>query len=493
MYNRQIWSPRPEQGNRLALITADISMLGILVTLLANALAAQPIYSVKLYGAVGNGSTNDTSAVQAAINAAHAAGGGTVYFPSSTGCYMVTSLTFYSNLSYTGQNGSVCVGSLSNSVSMVQTPSNSAFANARISYLIFQGIGTGSSGPECVSLTAPTNVVIDHVTATKCAGDGFYITGYGTNHAIPGDGFLMTNSTASHTGRNGMSIITGKNITVRNSVFEYNSTGAPYDGVDIEPNNASQVVENITFEDCSFLNNGKVGSSASGHQGFNVWETYANLPNLNLRLIDCTFSGNLRDGLYAAGSGYTLNGIYLIGGSMVNNQALNGYRGGADIWNATNVVVSNMSITAATSNGQAVFLCGVNGATVANSTLSAGGTDLNTCRSTAVHVYTSTRLVQGTHSGSYVTLNGTAPAMSSTSPPAGTHGVAYIHVLPATGDPTITWTALPATGNGLPPGITLSPTGVLSGTPAASGAYTFTAQATNSITFAEETFTLTVN
>jgi hypothetical protein len=263
--------------------------------------------------------------------------------------------------------------------------------------------------------------------------------------------------------------------------------------VDIEPNNASQVVENITFENCSFLNNGKVGSNASGHQGFNVWESYANLSNLNLRLIDCTFSGNLRDGLYAAGSGYTLNGIYLIGGSMVNNQALNGYRGGVDIWNATNVVVSNMSITAATSNGQAVFLCGVNGAAVANSTLSAGGTDLNASRSTAVLVYTSTRLVQGTHSGSYVTLNGAAPAISPTSPPAGTHGVAYMYVLPATGDPSISWATLPATGNGLPPGVTLSRAGVLSGKPTASGAYTFTTQATNGITFDEETFSLTIN
>lgn len=39
------------------------------------------IYNVKSYGAVGNGSTDDSSAVQNAINAAGAAGGGTVYFP----------------------------------------------------------------------------------------------------------------------------------------------------------------------------------------------------------------------------------------------------------------------------------------------------------------------------------------------------------------------------------------------------------------------------
>src|SRR5258707_13004145 len=36
------------------------------------------------YGAVGNGVADDTAAVQAALNAAKAAGGGTVFFPEGT-------------------------------------------------------------------------------------------------------------------------------------------------------------------------------------------------------------------------------------------------------------------------------------------------------------------------------------------------------------------------------------------------------------------------
>lgn len=47
------------------------------------------VFNVKDYGAIGNGSTIDTSAVQAAINAAMSAGGGTVYFPS--GNYLINS------------------------------------------------------------------------------------------------------------------------------------------------------------------------------------------------------------------------------------------------------------------------------------------------------------------------------------------------------------------------------------------------------------------
>jgi len=42
------------------------------------------VFNVRAYGAKGDGTTNDTAAVQAAINAANTAGGGTVYFPAGT-------------------------------------------------------------------------------------------------------------------------------------------------------------------------------------------------------------------------------------------------------------------------------------------------------------------------------------------------------------------------------------------------------------------------
>ena len=59
------------------------------------------VYNVKDYGAVGNGSTDDTAEIQAAINAAQAVGGGTVFFPP--GRYLVSnSLLFYSNIRLLG-------------------------------------------------------------------------------------------------------------------------------------------------------------------------------------------------------------------------------------------------------------------------------------------------------------------------------------------------------------------------------------------------------
>ena len=87
-------------------------------TLLAIAAAStRDIYNAKLYGAVGNGVTDDTSAIQSALNAAFAAGGGCVYLPSGT--YMVTNkLLLQTGCRFTGDGyssqiiGNVTVGYL---------------------------------------------------------------------------------------------------------------------------------------------------------------------------------------------------------------------------------------------------------------------------------------------------------------------------------------------------------------------------------------------
>lgn len=58
--------------------------------------ADTPLFDVTEYGAIGNGTADDTTAIQSALNACHSAGGGTVFFP--TGTYKLTNqLICYSN------------------------------------------------------------------------------------------------------------------------------------------------------------------------------------------------------------------------------------------------------------------------------------------------------------------------------------------------------------------------------------------------------------
>lgn len=76
------------------------------VTIAASATSAVSVVSVKdaPYNAVGNGSTNDTAAIQACINAVASAGGGKVYLPK--GIYRTGKLTIPSNIWLVGEGRS---------------------------------------------------------------------------------------------------------------------------------------------------------------------------------------------------------------------------------------------------------------------------------------------------------------------------------------------------------------------------------------------------
>jgi hypothetical protein len=457
-----------------------ILLLVIVLVSMPYPVITQPIFNVKNYGAQGDGFTEDTRAVQAAINAARGSGTATVYFPASAGCYMVSGLTFYSNITYAGESQDVCIKSISGRTALARTPSSSPFSNARIAYLTLDGNANSFTGHDCLDLRGPTNVAIDHVTTTGCGEDGVYVTGWGgdVNPSAQGDGLLITNLNSSNNGRNGLSIIVGKNITVRDSLFENHKVSPPYAGVDVEPNTAAQVVQDITFENCTFREN--------AYNGLTAWEYNADRPHLNLRLIHCTFDGNGRDGAYIAASHHVISGIY-VSGTMVDNGSRQGYRGGLDIWNANNVVVTNLTVAGA---AQALFLWGVTGAMVANSTLSGSPRDMNINRSTDVVVLTSTSLAHEASSGSFSQRSGSAPSITTMYLDDATVGTAYSATLTATGDPEITWTQV--TGN-LPAGLALSSTGLIAGTPSLTGTFTFTLQAINALTYDQRTYTLTVS
>lgn len=81
--------------------------LGAALVLCCAAAAAE--YNVKTYGASGNGATLDTAAIQRAIDAAAAAGGGTVYFPA--GRFLSGTITLKSNVTLHLSPGSVLLGS----------------------------------------------------------------------------------------------------------------------------------------------------------------------------------------------------------------------------------------------------------------------------------------------------------------------------------------------------------------------------------------------
>ncbi len=80
------------QERRPGSVPSVMAVLALMVTGVATA----NVYNVRDYGAVGNGTTLDSPAVNAAIDACHTAGGGTVHFPP--GIYLSGSIRLKNNV-----------------------------------------------------------------------------------------------------------------------------------------------------------------------------------------------------------------------------------------------------------------------------------------------------------------------------------------------------------------------------------------------------------
>src|SRR4051812_1823813 len=91
-----------------------MKLLPAMALLLASSLAAGPstapaIFDVRAHGAIGDGESNSTKAIQSAIDAAAQAGGGTVLVPA--GRYVTGSLVLRSNINLRVDAGAVLLGS----------------------------------------------------------------------------------------------------------------------------------------------------------------------------------------------------------------------------------------------------------------------------------------------------------------------------------------------------------------------------------------------
>jgi len=99
--------------------------------------------------------------------------------------------------------------------------------------------------------------------------------------------------------------------------------------------------------------------------------------------------------------------------------------------------------------------------------------------------------IMGSDTRAYALEIAAAPAITTASIPGATAGAAYSQTITATGTGPITFGL--ANGSALPAGLTLDPTsGVISGTPTASGTFTFVVTATNATGTDSRTYTLTV-
>jgi hypothetical protein len=157
-----------------------------------------------------------------------------------------------------------------------------------------------------------SNVTVENLKVIGAGGDGFTIKGVQTPENV-----TLTDVVAERCARNGISIISGRNVLVKHAVItgtSPNGRGAgahgPWAGIDIEPNGeAGEVLQNIDLEDVQTSQNSGAGLQFTLH---------GMADEVSIKISNFNSSG---DGRKDNGAGLYYGGILFAAGGNGNPRA----------------------------------------------------------------------------------------------------------------------------------------------------------------------------
>ena len=212
--------------------------LDTLEGLTAEALAEVGTYNVRHFGAVADGKSNDAGAINEAITACHAAGGGTVFVPS--GVYATGSIHLKSNVTLAVDAGAVLQFSF---------PDAGLLIGEDLENVKIYGPGTlDGMGNTCIVLKHCKNVEIRNLNVYR-GGDSAVL-------AEGCDGLLIDN-TNIQTDNDGLHFSECHNVTVAASRIDTvrREYGRPIGGGEaIKVDGKALPSESITVQDCFLVN-----------------------------------------------------------------------------------------------------------------------------------------------------------------------------------------------------------------------------------------------
>jgi polygalacturonase len=264
--------------------------------------------SVKSYGAVGNGTHDDTSAFQAAIKSLPSSGG-TVVVPAGT--YLidaVRSVKLRSNMHL----------KLDASAKLIAKPTSSGeysvlFAENLHDIEVSGGQivgerdhhrGTGGEGGHCIRVRGCSRVTIRDIRLSKGWGDGLVVGPkpvWGKNFIYSRD-VAVANIVCNGNRRNGLSITNVIGMDVYDSEFSDTRGTTPQCGIDIEP---SKDIDGSGYNDSVHIENCVMSGNAA--YGINVWKNVRNLSITKCRIEKNHSCGLVTRGLTTAA--FTANTI----------------------------------------------------------------------------------------------------------------------------------------------------------------------------------------
>jgi hypothetical protein len=285
---------------------------------------AAPI-NVADYGATGDGSTDDTAAIQAAFDAVSASGGTVVFEPGKTyminGGYQPIQTIFggvkpKSGTVIQGNNAKLKVitsSAIGYCVLNVIECSGIVINDLNIEGDVGRHIGTTGEFGHGLIIASSDNVVLNNLFITLCWGDAVLFSEYSrVNGNVDVD---VINCEFVDCRRQGVSVIDLTNATFTGCTFRnIGATAAtsPAAGVDLEPDYPLAQASNIDFVGCTFNNNNSHGFIAGS--SVNVVE--------NIRLIGCSFFNNGASAITANSIGTTpkMKNVFEIIGCDIKGQ-----------------------------------------------------------------------------------------------------------------------------------------------------------------------------
>jgi parallel beta-helix repeat protein len=332
------------------------------------------VVNVKDTGAKGDGVTDDTASIQAAVDQV-AGSGATVLVPD--GVYMIDaekSVILKSKMTFHMSTGAT-LRALPNSATNYHVIYISSASEVYVVGGTIEGergAHTGTTGEwgHGLVVSSSQNVAVDTVTSKECWGDGFYVGGASSANVT------FCNVVAAHNRRQGMSVSNVNGLIVRDSRFENTIGTEPESGLDVEPNEG-ETVTNTLIAGCTFTNNAG-GGLQIGPANVNKLNTFVTKlvaeknkfigngvggispPNYGIRLSSCT-GNTIRDNLLQDNSGVGIgvldtNDAVVTGNTVTGTKVLgSGSEAGAGIILENDVGTTCTNNTVTGNEGYEIF------------------------------------------------------------------------------------------------------------------------------------------